>query len=104
MDLEGGGMPNGFQFNPCLPQRKPVILWEDALACPEAVKPAVSLDVLSNWLCTSFLLILRNYAGQAAKRVAAKGATNGIFLLPHCCVFLGMSHCSEQGWLCKGQP
>lgn len=55
-------------FNPCLPQRKPVILWEDTLACPEDVKPNVSLDVSSNWLCTSFLLISKNYEDQAPKK------------------------------------
>lgn len=41
-------------FNPCLQRRKPVILWEDTLPYPDIVKPAMSLDVSSNWLCREF--------------------------------------------------
>lgn len=48
-------------FNPCSQRRKPVILWEDTLAYPEVVKPSMSLDVSSSWLCTSFLLTSQNY-------------------------------------------
>lgn len=52
---------SSLMFNPCLPRRKPVILWEDTLAYPEVVKPTISSDVSSNWLCTSFLLTSKNY-------------------------------------------
>lgn len=40
-------MDSSLMFNPCLQQGKPVIFWEDTLAYPEVVKPAMSLDVLS---------------------------------------------------------
>lgn len=33
------------------------MLWEGPLACPEAIKPTVSLDVSNTWLCTGFLVI-----------------------------------------------
>lgn len=70
IDLEGVRCQtdSSLTFNPCLPQRKPVILWEDTLACPEIVKPIVTLDMSSSWLYMSFLLILKNYEDQAPKK------------------------------------
>lgn len=96
VDLGGVGCEtdSDLTFNPCLPQKKPVILWEDTLACPEFVKPTMSLDVSSNWLCTSFLLILRYYEDQAPKKKAPQ--------IEYFCSSLLCVTGNGQGGLCKG--